>query len=221
VPFVAWNLFLAALPVGLAHVLVAALTRHDGVRRLPTLGCLVLAGAWLAFLPNTCYLITEWRHLVTQPFFADVLQAARTDRSAMLLATASAAFFLLYSGVGILAFVLAIRPVARFLRSRGRRFSRYAPVLFFLLSVGVYLGLVVRLNSWDLVVRPLAVLEAAIDAFARPLTLALLVAFGAFLGGLFLAVDLWVDALVERHVLRPRRTAAEPAEARAGSSDGA
>ena len=204
--FVAWNLFLAALPVGLAHLLVAALTRHGGVRRLPTVGCALLAAVWLAFLPNTCYLLTEWRHLVLQPIFAHLIQSAGADRTAMILTLAAASFFVLYSSVGVLAFVLAIRPVERFMASRGRRFSRYAPVLFFLLSLGVYLGLVVRLNTWDLVCRPQTVLSAALDAVSRPEVLSLHLAFAGFLWGLYLAVDRWIDAVATRFV-RPPPTA--------------
>src|SRR5205085_586378 len=60
-----WNLFLAIIPVGLA-ALAARTVRaiHHGRSGWLWLLLAPLLVAWLAFLPNSCYLFTEQRHLL-------------------------------------------------------------------------------------------------------------------------------------------------------------
>lgn len=195
---VLWNLFLAAVPVVLGYGLAWGLKGHGKQRRLPLFLCLPLGVVWLTFLPNTCYLLTEWRHLLFDPRLADLLDAAPTDKHAMLSTAKWALLFLGYSGLGVLLFVLAIRPMERWLRSTGHSTLPYAPLLFFLMSLGVYLGLIVRLNSWDIVTRPLFVWQTAVHALFYPPLLAAIGIFAALLWGLYEAVDLWVDGVAER-----------------------
>src|SRR5581483_5121717 len=60
--FLAWNLFLAWIP------LLLALVVYDGYRRgssLPVLGPAL--ALWLLFLPNAPYLVTDFIHLAPQP----------------------------------------------------------------------------------------------------------------------------------------------------------
>src|SRR2546423_5846498 len=161
---VSWNLFLAAIPVGLAYFVAWGLRRRGKQRNLPLALCIPLGVVWLAFLPNTCYLLTEWRHLLFDARWAALLQAGDTDRSAMLSTAKWSVLFLGYSSVGVLLFTLAIRPMERWLRSAGQNPLFFAPLFFPLISLGVYLGLIVRLNSWDLIQRPGFVWEAVDDA---------------------------------------------------------
>lgn len=195
--WVTWNIFLALIPVVLAYALAWGLGRGKQ-RRLPLILCLPLALAWLAFLPNTCYLLTEWRHLLFDPQWAEILDMGDTNRRAMLSTAKWSLFFLAYSGAGVLLFVLAIRPIERWLRLVGHRFIYYAPPLFFLTSLGVYLGLIVRFNSWDLLHRPLMIWNTAVDAVLHPNTLTPIVVFAILLWGLYEAVDLWVDGIMDR-----------------------
>ena len=116
-----------------------------------------------------------------------------------MLATARwAVLFLGYSAVGMLLFVLAIRPIERYLKSTGHRPILYAPLFFACISMGVYLGLIVRLNSWDLFQRPSLVWAEIQDAFARPNILTAVGVFALILWGMYEAVDIWVDGVSER-----------------------
>jgi uncharacterized membrane protein len=62
----------------------------------------------------------------------------------------------------------------------------------------VYLGLIVRLNSWDLWTRPLHVWRYIAEVPSRPSLIAAIAVFGLFLWGLYEALDLWVDAFGQR-----------------------
>ena len=195
---VLWDLLLAGIPVFLGYGLAWSLGGPSRPRRLPLPLCWLLGLAWLAFLPNSCYLLTEWRHLLFDERWAHLRYSGNTDRQAMLRTAMWAAFFVMFSGVGVLCFTLAIRPVERWLWSTGRRSVRYAPFLFLLVSLGVYLGLIVRANTWDLLLRPMRVVEAALEAIAHPIILAAVGVFALFLWALYEAVDLWLDGLLER-----------------------
>src|SRR5438552_2277166 len=128
-----WNLFLAAVPVILGYALAWGLAGRGKQRNLPLFVCAPLALAWLAFLPNTCYLLTEWRHLLFDDRWASLLESGHVDRYAMLWTAKWALFFLAYSGAGLLLFVLGVRPMERWMRSAGMFWPIYAPIFFCLI----------------------------------------------------------------------------------------
>jgi len=192
-----WNLLLAVIPVVLAYLLAWLLRK-----RLKPVGVLLLALplgiAWLGFLPNTCYLLTEWRHLLFDSRWEPLLDAGHHSRIAMYHTAKWALFFLLYSGVGVFTFVLGVRPMEHWLRSTGQKPYFYAPFFFFLVSLGVYLGLVLRLNTWDLLRRPQFVWNVALDAVtSRPLLAAISI-FAVILWALYEGADIWVDGVRSR-----------------------
>ena len=203
VPNVLWNLFLAVIPVVLAFALARGARgdmRETGQIRWAVR--LPLAFVWLVFLPNSCYLLTEWRHyldtLTKSPLFAQA-HASRDGRLDFFLVTA---FYLLYSGAGLLAFFLAVWPLDRLTRRRLGRFGLVArPLVFPLCALGVYLGLMRgRFNSWDLVKprRLEGLLDTATQVLHRPLLLGLILAFGAILWLFYALFDVWMDGLAWR-----------------------
>ena len=111
-------------------------------------------------------------------------------------------FYLIYSGVGLLAFFLAIWPLDRLTRRRlGWAGAILRPLIFPLCALGVYLGLMSgRFNSWDLVHphRLAVVLATAAAALQRPVLLGLILAFGAVLWLFYAAFDIWMDGLAWR-----------------------
>ena len=202
-PNVVWNLFLALIPVILAFTIARGVRcdRHEGERVRWGLW-LPLGAAWLFFLPNSCYLLTEWRHylqtLTQSTLFAQAHRggAGRVD---FFLVTG---FYLLYSGAGLLAFFLAVWPLDRLTRRRlGWAGALARPLLFPLCALGVYLGLMRgRFNTWDLLNprRLEDLLETTGAALHRPFLLALLLTFGAVLWLFYAAFDVWMDGLAWR-----------------------
>src|SRR5579871_1566931 len=135
-----WNLFLAIIPVATAYLLAAGVRRYTLSRqrvplsagddkgnidrypqfqrrqRVPLWAWLPLAVVWFAFLPNSCYLLTEWRHFLFDPMFQALRDAAENNALYMVTVAKFGFFFLLYSLAGVLCFTLAIRPIERLLR---------------------------------------------------------------------------------------------------------
>lgn len=138
------NVLLAAVPFVLALFLFVP-------ERARTATWWIGVGAFVAFLPNAPYVLTDSVHLATQAreATADVQVLALLVQYGALMATGLA----LYGGC------LAI--VRRRLLVDGLAHWRW-PVeiaLHAVCSIGIFLGRVLRLNSWDLVVRPGEVLR--------------------------------------------------------------
>lgn len=212
--WILWNLLLAAVPVAAGYTLAIGAARFTlRQRRVPWVVWAPLAALWLAFLPNTCYLLTEWRHFLFDPPMPALIARAEADRSTMLGLARWGLFYLLYSGAGVLCFVLAVRPMERLARQAGLRLWLLALLFFFLASLGVYLGLIARLNSWDVTTRPAYVLEVVRETLSNPAAMEAVVVFAGFLWLVYQAVNIWVDGVL----LRVRRgrvlEAAEPREA--------
>jgi len=195
--WVSWNTFLALIPVALAYTVawIGRLSRRGLVLNILLA---ILALAWLAFLPNTCYLLTEWRHFLRTLDTSDLYLQSRLDSRMTLRLMTYTAFYFFYSGIGMLAFTLAIRPVARLWKADGVALWVSAVPLFIMLSIGVYLGLVLRYNTWDLVTRPGTVWASVMALTGRPRLLTFLVVFAIFLWLAYAAIDIWIDGLIAR-----------------------
>jgi uncharacterized membrane protein len=146
--FLVWNLFLAAVPFGLA-----LLAERYELRRL---AILPLVSAWLVFFPNAPYLMTDFVHLrerLPVPLWYDI----------GLLGAASLAGFVL--GIASLSSVhgLVDRQLGKL---AGWSFVVVASIAA---GFGIWLGRFGRWNSWDLLLNPRGVLSATADALTVPL----------------------------------------------------
>lgn len=200
-----WNLWLAVIPILLGYML-SAVGRQAAIRRAPAWwgGTVLLGFLWLAFVPNTCYLITEWRHLLDAVDRNHLYTRGETDPQYLFAIGLFAFFYFCYSGFGVLALTLSVRPVEYLLRCWRCPFPLIALALFQLLSLGVYLGLILRYNSWDLWQRPSVVWATIAGIPFRPVLSLSIFVFGLVLWGLYEALDIWVDGVKER-VLRFRK----------------
>jgi uncharacterized membrane protein len=132
-PWLVWNLFLAWIPFLLAVGLLAAY-RH----RLGRAGILGLGAAWLLFLPNAPYVLTDFIHLGERHRLFDTVVIGSFALTSLALGFGS---------------VLIVQLIVT--RSAGAAVGWLVALSSLLLSgLGVYLGRVQRLNSWDLVQRP-------------------------------------------------------------------
>lgn len=194
--WILWNIFLACIPVVAGYLLAlgfGVLTLQR--KRVPWWVWIPLALVWLAFLPNTCYLLTEWRHYLFDPAFTEMRVAAQNNHVLMLPVAKWGLRFLVYSGIGVLCFALSIRPIDKLLQQRRINRIPWAIPFFFLISLGVYLGLNIRLNSWEIATAPGRVWEAATWALHDTLHLKTIVIFAGLLWLLYLIVDIWFDGL--------------------------
>src|SRR5262245_29886520 len=168
--FLIWNLALAWVP------LVAALALDD-VRSTPLVLQLPLLALWLAFFPNAPYLVTDIVHI--DPYGGH--GASSVLGTLAIVAAAPAGLALGFSSLLL---------VERTLRGRfgGGVALSISVVTLIAACGGIYLGRVVRLNSWDLLSRPRDVL-AAVHANAldpNPLAAVGTIALAAVLATLYL-----------------------------------
>lgn len=194
----AWNTFLAAIPVVLAHAIRRLVNNDGSIRPLLKVPVFVLGLAWLAFLPNTCYLITEWRHFLSIIDYGQFAARVHSNPADVILLMEITLFYFVFSGIGVLAFALAVRPIARIAKVRGMNLWVWGAFLFLLMSVAVYLGLVLRFNSWDLIWRPNLVWMSALELAFHPTRSLMIVIFAGILWLVYLMIDIWVDGLALR-----------------------
>lgn len=173
--FLLWNLVLALVPVGLA-LLIARVARRQ--RGIPLLAALL--GLWLLFLPNAPYLVTDLVHFG----WADGVPRLADG------------FVLGVAGLtGLLAGVISLGIVRAVVRDRFGRgaATALAIVVFPLVSLGVYLGRVVRLNSWDALLEPSSVVSPVLSALQNPgdsvRPLVAIIVFAGFLAATSLAYE--------------------------------
>jgi uncharacterized membrane protein len=150
--FLLWNLFLAAIPLIITHFAVKF--------KLSGNKLLALTILWLAFLPNAPYIITDLYHL-------DHLKAVAPQLWYDPLMTFVAAYMGLKMGF------ISVNMMERqwretlwqqwFKESSTTMRWRIRQVLlvglFTAVGFGMYAGRVLRWNSWDIVHRPLHLIE--------------------------------------------------------------
>lgn len=141
--FLAWNLFLAWLP--LLFALLAREHYREGEK--PGWRFLGFSAAWLLFFPNAPYIFTDLIHLTNRYFMHFWVD---------LVVILSCAFTGLV--LGFVSLYLMHSVVTRMLgRAAGWLFVAGAAGLC---SFGIYLGRFLRFNSWDVVAKPAKLVES-------------------------------------------------------------
>jgi uncharacterized membrane protein len=159
-----WNLILAAIPAALA----VAVFRHRGPR---TVLWWTGAGLCALFLPNAPYVVTDLVHLRD-----DVLRAG----SDLTVITAVLPMYSAFVAAGFLAYGLAVGEMGRYLTRIGLAHWRGPAEVatHALCAVGVVLGRVARLNSWEPMTEPHGTAERIVLTLSwRGAPLAVLITF--------------------------------------------
>ena len=195
--WVLWNGTLAVIPVILGYSALWI----SGLRSLKHLRYILIAlllPVWFVFLPNTCYLVTEWRHFLHLLDSRDLFLRSQVNNSLYVPLLELSLFYMLYSGFGMATFTLAIRPIERLMRKKSIPMWCWAMPFFTMVSLGVYLGLVPRFNSWDLIHHSSIIWNVTQDILTHPKLAAFIVLFGMFLWIAYEALDLWIDGFSDR-----------------------
>lgn len=165
--FLLWNLFLAALPVLLAH---ASIWWHR--KRGAGLPLTALSLLWLLFFPNAPYIVTDFLHLKARgnvPLWYDCVLIFSFAWNGALFGFHSLRLMhgLAQSMLGQAAGWICVFAVC------------------VLSGLGVYLGRFERWNTWDLVHRPAPLVSSAVnkvlDLDKHPRTAGIILVFSAFL----------------------------------------
>jgi uncharacterized membrane protein len=148
--FLVWNLFLAYIPYVISSLL---LKRIDWIENTPKL--IFISIAWLLFIPNSFYIITDLVHLeyrYVAPFWYDLM------------------LILSFVWNGILLGILSVRQMEKIIAAKWQVKTEVYfiyPVMF-LNALGVYIGRYLRFNSWDVVTNPFQLASDIIYLFVHP-----------------------------------------------------
>jgi uncharacterized membrane protein len=163
--FLLWNLFLAGVPLILSTTL-----RRANRRKSAPMVQLGLFGIWLLFLPNAPYILTDILHLT---------------RESSVPAWYDLALLLSCAGTGLLLGYLSLIDVHRLVDNVFGTVAGWIVALSSLVLSGfaIYLGRFLRLNSWDVLVRPFKVFALSDRIFggSHPKTLSVTFVFGILL----------------------------------------
>lgn len=149
--FLNWNLFLAWLPLIFSYYLQLRLQE----KKLKFWPITILTVLWLAFLPNSFYLITDFIHIQTST------KASLLIDIVMLLSYSIAGLALGYASVYMIH-----KELKKYIPKPGP--DGIIAVVFLLNSFAIYLGRYLRWNSWDIVINPAGLLFDVSDRFINP-----------------------------------------------------
>lgn len=128
--------------------------RQRGVRSL-----LWWAGflAFIAFLPNAPYVLTDIIHLVEQIRWG--------QNSMWVIALAMIPQYLLFMVTGWQAYVISVMSLGYYLQQQGLgQFIWIAELIVHgLCAIGIYLGRFIRFNSWDIITNPDAIVNSVLN----------------------------------------------------------
>ncbi len=154
--FLLWNLFLAWLPliVSMSALMLARMARGRDL----AIGIILCGVAWLLLYPNAPYLTTDFIHLIFNARYIGY------DVNGLILWYDLVLFFL-FSWCGLLLGYLSMRHFHSIVSYYLNAWTGWAFVLIvsILGGFGVYLGRVVRLNSWDVLFSPFRLIEGIIE----------------------------------------------------------
>lgn len=173
--YLLWNLFLAWIPL----VLAVSLVRLLKIRAWLSPGPVLVSLAWLVFLPNSFYMISDYIHL----------QAIQ--RVDILFDTVMFSSFIFVSlALGFTSLLLVHYELER--RFKARTAGWQVVTILLLCSYAIFLGRNLRWNTWDVVLNPASILfdvsERLIHPARHPQMFLTTISFFILLGTLYLII---------------------------------
>jgi uncharacterized membrane protein len=170
--YMLWNVTLAWIPFGLSLWLHRVLTH----KLWSSWEALIVTAGWLAFLPNTFYLISDFVHLL------------EADSSTVLFQVALfMAFVFVGLALGLSSLFIVHRELLKRLSAGWTTFV--VAIILLACSFAVYIGRDLRWNSWDILVNPGGLLfdisARAVHPTQYPAIIAFVVPFFALLAGMY------------------------------------
>lgn len=184
--FLTWNLFLAWIPFVLS-LGVAAVNTRGGPRPL----LWVFGAAWLLFLPNAPYILTDFIHL------------GRVGGAPMWF---DAALIGTFAAAGLALGLASLLVVHRVVEARHGRVLGWAVAVSSLVlsAIGIYLGRFPRFNSWDVLTDPYGLIAVVLQRLADPLGNPFLLRFAVLMSTLLVGSYL-VTWVIGRGLIGPVR----------------
>lgn len=164
--FLIWNLFLAVIPFLLTSYLKTKKLFENKFKDG------LLLSIWLLFLPNSFYIITDFVHLS--------LSNSYTLWYDLLLISS-------YASLGFLLGIISLQDFENLLSDKFN--ASICSFLVFGISIlsgfGIYLGRILRYNSWDILKNPIALFTDLVEIFITVKSLGFSILYGCFIYFIF------------------------------------
>ena len=168
--FLVWNLFLTMIPFCIS-------TYIKTIKQIKKPKLYFLLSVWLLFLPNAPYLLTDFIHLRLSP-----TEWLGFD---CLMIT-------VFAVTGLAFYVVSIKEMKQLLLEHFNQkiVLKFMVILPFVVGFGMYIGRVLRWNSWDILHNPFVLFKDIFEIIANPIDNMEAWAF-TILFGLFLKFTFW------------------------------
>lgn len=161
--FLIWNLVLAGIPYFISFKI-----KNDFSIKKSNFKNLIYLGIWLLFIPNTFYLITDFVHL----YHEHLIQFAFD-------------FTLLFSftSVGFYFGILSVHNLYKLIQSNysNRISNGFIVTICYLCAFGIYIGRILRFNSWDIISNPISLFQSVFDSLFQTETIVFTIALGTLI----------------------------------------
>jgi uncharacterized membrane protein len=161
--FLVWNQFLAFVP----YFFISYLKTQIAIQKskVKTFSLLFL---WLLFLPNSFYILTDLVHLSQSPnhlFWFDLVVISS------------------YALIGFTLGIISLLEFENILKTYTSALitNLIIPAVCFLCGIGIYLGRILRYNSWDIISNPFELFRAMLISLSSAHALLFSFYFGAYI----------------------------------------
>ncbi|MBF4473604.1 DUF1361 domain-containing protein [Flavobacterium sp. HJJ] len=161
--FLVWNLFLAFIP----YLFISCLKTQISFQKskIKTLALLFL---WLLFLPNSFYILTDLIHLSQSEnhlFWFDLVVISS------------------YALIGFTLGIISLIEFENIIRTYTSTLiiNLLIPVICFLCGIGIYLGRILRYNSWDILSSPIKLFQDTLTSLLSVHALLFSFYFGVYI----------------------------------------
>ena len=154
--FLPWNLFLAFVPYWITWWMTRNISIIENKVKL-----VIALAAWLLFIPNSFYIITDFFHL-SHPTAIGFRSAPKWFDLLLIFS---------FAWNGILCGIISLRRVEIIISLiSGRGFSILLVLgVMWLCAFGIYIGRFLRYNSWDVITDPFSLAGKIIDMIIHPI----------------------------------------------------
>ncbi|MBW4361406.1 DUF1361 domain-containing protein [Flavobacterium taihuense] len=161
--FLVWNLFLAFIP----YFFISYLKSQSSLQRSKFRTFLLLF-AWLLFLPNSFYILTDLIHL---------------SQSSNHLIWFDLVVFSSYALIGFAVGMISLLEFEKIIKNYTSSLITHLmmPIICFLCGIGIYLGRILRYNSWDILSNPIKLISDTLTSLLSVHALLFSFYFGAYI----------------------------------------
>ncbi|MEK8179593.1 DUF1361 domain-containing protein [Flavobacterium buctense] len=172
--FLIWNLFLAVVPYGISSYLLTM-----NLKKTSKFKILFISAVWLAFIPNAFYIITDLVHLANSEgnlFWLDLIIVS--------------SFALIGFAFGLLSLLHFEKITEQYITIK--TVNLIIPTISILCGFGIYIGRIMRYNSWDILSNPI---DLAFDLFQMAISIK------ALLFSLHFGVFIYFSFLIKKNLI--------------------